>query len=171
MDPNRGNMASLKGVFDRLGAQYGPRVVLRIVSSRPFEPNTALQTEFVPWELEQSRRDLQLFDMGIMPLRDDEWNRGKCGFKLIQYMAVAAPTVASPVGVNQEIVVDGKTGYLAATEEDWYDRLQRLIDDRVSRVEMGRAGRERVEQHYSLLTVLPTLVDVLTREAATAGGS
>jgi glycosyltransferase involved in cell wall biosynthesis len=165
MDPNHGDLALIREALNLLGERYGPHVVLRIVSSQPLDLATRLETEFVPWELASSRRELQGFDIGIMPLLDDPWNWGKCGFKLIQYMAVSAPAVASPVGVNREIVIDGQTGYLAATTEDWYERLCCLIDDPISRVEMGQAGRERVEQRYSVDAVLPTLIQVLERAA------
>jgi glycosyltransferase involved in cell wall biosynthesis len=130
---------------------------------------TELNLEFVPWTLETSRGELQKFDVGIMPLEDTDWNRGKCGFKLIQYLAVGAAAVASPVGVNPEIVRDVETGYLAYDTEEWKDRLISLIEDRALRLRMGRSGRERVERCYSLNAIMPSLVDILQRGAATGG--
>jgi glycosyltransferase involved in cell wall biosynthesis len=168
MDANRGDLAPLRETFDWLGEHYGSRVVLRVVSDEPLRMETRLPVEFVPWTLESSRRELQQFDIGIMPLDDTEWNRAKCGFKLIQYLAVAAPAVASPVGVNSEIVQEGHTGYLATSTEKWCQSLQRLIDDRAARVEMGRAGRAWIKRRYSVEAVLPTLCDVLVRGAARA---
>jgi len=105
-----------------------------------------------------------------MPLEDTEWNRGKCGLKLIQYMAVGAAPVASPVGVNQEILQDGETGYLALTTAEWKDRLARLIEDETLRLRMGCAGRERVEQAYSVKAVLPALVRILRSSRAVKEG-
>jgi len=166
LNPNRGDLAPMRPVFDWLGEQYGERVILRIVSSQPLKMETRLRLEFVPWTLEDSRVALQQFDIGIMPLEDTEWNRGKCGLKLIQYMAVGAAPVASPVGVNQEIVQDGKTGYLALTTAEWKDRLARLIEDETLRLRMGYAGRERVKQYYSVRAALPLLANALRHGAA-----
>jgi glycosyltransferase involved in cell wall biosynthesis len=160
-DPNRGDLASMRPVFDWLGEHCKERAVLRIVSDCPLGMETGLRQEFVPWTLASSRAELRQFDIGIMPLDDNEWNRGKCGFKLIQYMAVGAATVASPVGVNQEIVIDGETGYLAATAHEWQQRLASLIEDNQVRVQMGHAARKRVEQHYSVRAVLPLMVDAV----------
>jgi glycosyltransferase involved in cell wall biosynthesis len=157
-DPNRGDFAGMRPVLDWLGSRYGQRVVLRTVGRRPLEMETSVLQEFVPWSLETSLGELQRFDVGIMPLQDTEWNRGKCGLKLIEYMAVGAAAVASPVGANREIVVHGETGYLAVTVKDWCSQLELLIDDKALRDQMGREGRRRVEQMYSVKSALPVLV-------------
>ena len=169
-DPNRGDLAPMRPVFDGLHERYGERVMLRTIGRRPLEIETALKVEFVPWTLESSRPALRQFDIGIMPLDDTAWNRGKCGFKLIQYMAVGAAAVASPVGVNRQIVREGQTGYLATTAEEWLGRLNCLIEDEALRVRMGRAARERVEQVYSVKAVLPHLVKVLEQARAMRWG-
>jgi glycosyltransferase involved in cell wall biosynthesis len=166
-DPNRGDLAPMKPVFDWLGQRYGEGVVLRAIGRRPLEMETTLTLEFVPWTLESSRGELRKFDIGIMPLEDNDWNRGKCGFKLIQYLAVGAAAVASPVGVNLEIVRDRETGYLALETEEWKDRLTSLIEDRALRLRMGRSGREHVERCYSLRSALPLLINVLKNPAST----
>jgi glycosyltransferase involved in cell wall biosynthesis len=165
-DPNRGDLASMKPVFDWLGQRYGGGVVLRTIGRRPLVMETMLDLEFVPWTLETSRGELQEFDIGIMPLEDNDWNQGKCGFKLIQYMAVGTAAVASPVGVNREIVQDKETGYLAQATEEWTHSLASLVEDRTLRLQMGCSSRERVERCYSLKAVLPTLTDVLRRGAS-----
>jgi glycosyltransferase involved in cell wall biosynthesis len=165
-DPNRGDLASMKPVFDWLADRYGEGVALRTIGRRPLEMETKLNLEFVPWTLETSRWELQKFDIGIMPLEDTDWNRGKCGFKLIQYLAVGAAAMASPVGVNQEIVRDKEAGYLALDTAEWQNRMASLIEDRELRLRMGRSGRERVERCYSLKAVVPWLMDVLQRGAA-----
>ena len=85
-----------------------------------------------------------------MPLTEDPWTLGKGGYKLLQYMASGLPVVASPVGINAEIVVDGVTGYLAGTDEEWEEKLLALAADAELRSRMGREGRERVEAEYSL---------------------
>lgn len=166
LNPNRGDLAPMRPVFDWLGERYGERVVLWIVSSQPLEMETQLRLEFIPWTLEGSQAALQQFDIGIMPLEDTEWNRGKCGLKLIQYMAVGAAPVASPVGVNPEIIRDEETGYLATTTEEWQKRLARLIEDETLRLEIGYAARQRIEHYYSLKAILPLLIEVLERGAA-----
>jgi glycosyltransferase involved in cell wall biosynthesis len=164
-DPNWGDLTPLKPVFDWLGDRYGQQLVLRTVGCRPLEMETSLCTEFVPWMLEGSLSALQDFDIGIMPLKDTDWNQGKCGFKLIQYMAVGVAAVASPVGVNQDIVRDGETGYLATATGEWRERLVRLIEDEALRLSIGNAARRRVEKCFSVKAVLPLLVTVLEEVA------
>ena len=170
-DPNRGDLAPMKPVVDWLGERYNEQVVLRIISDQPLDMETTLRQELVAWTLESSQADLQQLDVGVMPLEDNRWNRSKCGFKLIQYMAVGAAAIASSVGVNQEIVIDGKTGYLAVTVEEWQQRLASLIDDEQLRTQMGHAARKRIEQYYSVKAVLPLLVDVVRRGAESVGSN
>ncbi len=115
-----------------------------------FPPIPGVHPRFIPWSIASETAALLQFDVGIMPLPDDDWSRFKCGFKLIQYMAAGLPTVASPVGVNPQITVPGVTGELASTTTDWVDALQRLLLDADQRNRMGIAGRTRVENQYSL---------------------
>ncbi|MFW6116165.1 MAG: glycosyltransferase family 4 protein [bacterium] len=123
---------------------------LRVVSSRPYEPAVSgLPIEFVPWALEREIENLMEFDIGVMPLHDSEYARGKEGYKLKQYMACGLPAVASPVGYNRKIVTDGQTGYLAATAEEWVLKLGRLLADTNERERLGRNGRDFVVEHYS----------------------
>lgn len=104
------------------------------------------------------------FDIGVMPLTDDAWARGKCAFKLIQYMACGVPVIASPVGANVD-VVGADCGLLAATEGQWLEALRTLRDMPDRAAEMGAAGRERVERHYSLHRNLPVLAEVIRTTA------
>jgi glycosyltransferase involved in cell wall biosynthesis len=85
-----------------------------------------------------------------MPLADDEWAKGKCGLKVLQYMACGVPVVASPVGVNREIINDGENGFLAATDKEWLEKLSLLASNEELRRKIGQKGRETVEKHYSL---------------------
>jgi glycosyltransferase involved in cell wall biosynthesis len=112
----------------------------------------------VPWQLDTEVEELVSCDMGIMPLRDDAYSRGKCGAKLLQYMGVGIPAVASPVGANREIIEQGKTGFLARTESEWEETLGQLIMDASLRRELGQAGRERVEHDYALSDVAARLI-------------
>jgi glycosyltransferase involved in cell wall biosynthesis len=113
--------------------------------------------EVKPWSEVSEVTDLQRFDAGIMPLPDDPWKRGKCGYKLIQYMACGIPVVASPVGVNKEIVDHGVNGFLAETTTEWIEALRILRDNPDLRRRMGAAGRRKVEQRYCLQVTAPRL--------------
>ncbi len=108
-----------------------------------------LDVECKSWNAEREVTDLQSFDIGIMPLPDDPWAKGKCGLKALQYMAVGVPTVASPVGVNQEIIRDGHNGFLASTHTEWVEKLSHLLENQKLREEFSREGRRTVEQKYS----------------------
>ncbi len=104
-------------------------------------------------------------DVGLMPLFDSPWERGKCGYKLIQYMACGLPVVASDVGVNSEIVQDEVNGFLARSSEDWVNSLERLLTDTEMRKRMGKAGRQRVEEEYCIQKTAPKLAGWLKQVA------
>ena len=110
-----------------------------------------------PWTEASEVADIQPFDIGIMPLPDEPFERGKCGYKLIQYMACGKPVVASPVGVNSVIVRNGVEGFLASSTDEWIASLQKLVDDSALRKQMGQVGRARVETEYSLQVTAPKL--------------
>jgi glycosyltransferase involved in cell wall biosynthesis len=98
-----------------------------------------------------------------MPLPDDEWANGKCGLKGLQYMALEIPTIMSPVGVNTEIIQDGKNGFLASTEEEWLERLSLLIESKELRNQIGKAGRDTVVNHYSVDAYKQKYVDLFNQ--------
>lgn len=106
--------------------------------------------QFIRWNKDTEIEDLCHMDIGIMPLEDTEWAKGKCGFKLIQYLAIGIPAVASPVGVNDRIVLEGETGYLANSPETWIQSLEALLTNDELRNEMGRKGREHIVKNYSV---------------------
>ena len=116
---------------------------------------------FTAWTEAGEIASVQAMDIGIMPLPDEPWARGKSGYKLVQYMACGLPVVASPVGVNADIVEEGVTGLLATDPEQWRTALTRLIDDAELRAAMGQAGRVRAVEAYSLQTHAPRLVEVI----------
>lgn len=120
-----------------------------------------LPVRTLPWTEETEVADIQHFDIGIMPLPDAPFERGKCGYKLIQYMACGKPVVASPIGVNSVIVRDGVDGLLASTHQEWVSALTRLIADRVLRQQMGREGRLRIENEFSLHQAAPRLIKLI----------
>ncbi len=120
----------------------------------------------VPWS---TSREVELFstcDIGIYPLSDDDWARGKCGFKAIQFMACGVPVVAAAVGVNREIIRDGENGFLASTHGEWATKLERLLTDPALRERFAAAGRRTIEQHYALHVTAPQIERIL-RDAAT----
>jgi glycosyltransferase involved in cell wall biosynthesis len=118
-----------------------------------------------PWTLEREIEMFNTCDVGVYPLPNDEWTLGKCGFKAIQFMACGVPVVASPVGVNTDIIEDGVSGLLANTESDWLRQLRMLITDVPARRRIGAAGRARIESAYSLRRHAPSVVAVLERAA------
>lgn len=126
--------------------------------------NSARRTslfEFRDWSQDNEIADIQCMDIGIMPVPDEPWARGKCGYKLIQYMACGIPVVASPVGVNCQIVQHGVNGFLASTDEEWHRALEKLAGDAELRARMGRAGRANVEAHYSIQRYGPVMADLI----------
>jgi glycosyltransferase involved in cell wall biosynthesis len=129
-----------------------------------------LPLENIPWSEQAEIAEIQQFDVGIMPLPDEPWACGKCGFKLIQYMGCGIPVVASPVGVNREIVDHGKNGFLAQDGGQWLEALRSLRDDHELRRRMGEAGRHKVEQNYSLQVAAPMLLSVLENSVKSRQG-
>ena len=127
------------------------------------KPETYKNIEHRIWTEENEVKSIQDMDIGIMPLPDTPWMRGKCGYKLIQYMACGIPVVASPVGVNSIIVEHGINGYLVNTEEDWNNAFTKLIENKDLRNKFGAAGREKVEQTYSLSVVVDELVKIIAK--------
>lgn len=131
-----------------------------LVVGASLHPSRSRQVEFRPWSEETEVADIREMAIGLMPLRDDPWARGKCGYKLIQYMACGVPVIASPVGVNRDIVEHGVNGFLASTEEEWRDALAALMADPDLRLRMGRAGRAKIETSYSLQALAPRLLRI-----------
>jgi glycosyltransferase involved in cell wall biosynthesis len=125
--------------------------------------------DFRDWSETEEIALIQGMDIGIMPLPDQPWARGKCGYKLIQYMACGRPVVASPVGVNAEIVEHGVNGFLATTEAEWAEAIRELAADPHLRARMGAAGRRKVEQSYSLEVHGPRLARLVREVVENAG--
>lgn len=138
----------------------GGNGVVRLIGSGQIHL-PGVPVEVLPWDETTEINELKQFDVGIMPLPDESWERGKCGFKLIQYMACGLPVVASPVGVNSKIVEQGVNGYLAETPAEWIQSLNALLLDVDQRKRMGQAGRKKVEQGYSLQMTGPRLAGLI----------
>lgn len=158
------NLKMLSIVEDALSilAGRGYHFVLKIVSSKSFAfKDRRIPVVFKKWSLENEVANLLSFDIGIMPVRDDEYTRAKEGYKIKQYMACGLPVVCSPVGKNKELVKDGENGFWASSDEDWVEKLSMLIKDSKLREDMGRRGREFIERHYSLRRIAPQLKALL----------
>lgn len=141
----------LRPVLEELQQRW-PALRMRIVCSRfPAWPESML--ERVQWSPQSEIDALASADVGIMPLTDNEWTRGKCAFKLLQYMAAALPCVASPVGANRDVVSDDVTGFLASTPAEWHAAFARLLESPQLRERMGGAGLARVRQQYDVAVV------------------
>ncbi len=133
----------------RIREKYGEKVSFKVIGDPEYE-NEELGIKGIPWCSQTEVEDLSDIDIGIMPLPDTEWARGKCGLKGLQYMALEIPAVMSPVGVNTEIIEDEVNGYLADGEEDWVEKLSALIEDEALRKRLGKAARQTVVDHYSV---------------------
>jgi glycosyltransferase involved in cell wall biosynthesis len=121
----------------------------RVISNQA--PEFELKSlNFVPWNKSTEIEDLAKINIGIMPMEDSKWSRGKCGFKGLQYMALEIPAIMSPVGVNTEIVKDGENGFLCDTPNEWEQTLRKLIEDIPLRKEIGARGKQTVIERYSV---------------------
>lgn len=159
-------LESIAPVLADVCAAHGARLLL--IGAQPGTlrgPHVA----YAPWSESSEARDIEGIDIGIMPLPDGPWERGKCGYKLLQYMACGKPVVASPVGENPFIVRAGVNGFLAATEDGWRTHLTALLGDPGLRTALGTAGRATVEQGYALETAADRLAQFVRETAHHAG--
>ncbi|MDQ2769623.1 MAG: glycosyltransferase family 4 protein [Bacteroidota bacterium] len=135
----------------QLKAKYGDRVYFKVIGDGSYR-NEELGIVGLPWRKDTEIADLSEIEIGLMPLPDTEWAKGKCGLKGLQYMALEIATLMSPVGVNSTIIQDGVNGFLADQPEEWVAKISTLIDNEALRLQMGRAGRQTVVDHYSVLS-------------------
>jgi glycosyltransferase involved in cell wall biosynthesis len=161
MDPDRGDLDVVTNSLTRISSIYPDKVALLTIARKPYSRLIDMPQIFIPWTLETSLQSLQKIDIGIMPLEDTEWNRGKCAFKLIQYSSVNAAAVASPVGMNKEVIIHNNTGFLADTQEDWFEQLSLLIRDSDLRLKLGQNGRHHIEEYYSVNSRIDQLVHAI----------
>lgn len=148
-----GSSSTVRGLEQRAAlwaqiAERFPGVRLRLICDR--FPELGLPTEAVAWSAANEAAMLASADVGIALVPDDVWSRGKCGLKVLQYMAAGLPVIANPVGVHTDLIEPGASGFLAASDDDWLRAIGELASDPALRARMGRAGRERVEAAYSV---------------------
>ena len=138
-----------------------PNVIVRLVSNDSFLPLAGHpQVQEIVWNKEDEVSLLRSFDIGLMPLIDNTVTKGKCGFKMIQYMAVGVPVIVSPIGANISILDDQKAGLFASTKSEWIESLALQINDSQMRKEMGETGRARAVKYYSIKAVLPEYLKI-----------
>jgi glycosyltransferase involved in cell wall biosynthesis len=145
-----------RDLFRKISSQYNAKFIAIGIDANQF--NLPMQSE--KWSESSEVKSLYNLDIGIMPLLDEKFERGKCGYKIIQYMACNLPVIASPVGVNKAIIKHGENGFLAKTMQEWEEYLVLLITNPVLRKEMGLFGAESVKNHYSIDITAPILIDV-----------
>lgn len=138
-------------------------IVVRVIGGTYSHARARVET--LPYDLDREPADVAAFDIGVLPQPDDRWTRGKGAFKALVYMATALPVVASRVGVNPLVVIDGETGFCVGNDEEWIAALERLICDAELRQRMGARGRDRVVRLFSLRSQAPRLADVLRTAA------
>lgn len=141
------------------------RARVQLIGAGPIELS-GVPVQALTWNEANESKLLRQFDVGVMPLSDRPWEHGKCGLKLVQYMASGLPVVASPVGANCEIVEHGINGFLAVTQQDWEKALRLLQEDPCLRQRMGQAGRKKVKERYSLHVTGPRLAEIIQYAAA-----
>ena len=147
-------------------AKYGDRVSFKIIGDKNYYC-AELDTKGDAWIADTEIEDLSKIDIGIMPLPDDEWAKGKCGLKGLQYMALEIPALMSPVGVNSEIIQNGINGYLPDNNDKWLEVLSALIDDEALRERIGKAGRQTVIDKYSVEALKQKYLDNFNKLTAT----
>ena len=140
---------------------------LRVIGTPSYQID-GIDVDTMPWRANTELEDLSNIDIGIMPLPDDKWSKGKCGLKALQFMAVGIPTVCSPVGVNTDIIQDNENGLLAASEDEWIRKLSILLESPERREQLGRAGRRTVEQKYSAVSQAPRVHEIFKSVAQTS---
>jgi glycosyltransferase involved in cell wall biosynthesis len=153
----------MRPIFEKLGKKY-PHLELKIICDTFLEfENIAVIKKL--WSHEEEVEDLRSLDIGVMPLVDDPWSKGKCGLKILQYYGVGVPAVCTPVGVNRDVVQNGVNGFWAMTNDEWIEKLSTLIEDPSLRHKMGLRGRKLVRKSYSLQGCAPKFYGVIDEVA------
>jgi glycosyltransferase involved in cell wall biosynthesis len=151
------HLDTLRSALQKLAQRE--RFRLRVIGTPKYHLD-GVEVEALPWQSQTEIEDLHPIDIGIMPLPDDAWSKGKCGLKALQFMALGIPVVCSPVGVNTAIIQDGQNGFVPATEDEWVERLAQLLRSAEARKRIGLAGRATVEKTYSAAAQAPRVYTV-----------
>jgi len=156
-------LAAIAPALQRVVRHFPETEIAVCCDRRPDLPG--LPVRYVPWSETAEAGFLAAITVGVMPLADGPWERGKCSFKMLQYMAAGRPCVVSPVGMNREILAEAELGLAAASEDEWAEALSSLLADRAAAARLGQAGRAVAEAHYSLAALAPRLAALLRRVA------
>ena len=151
------HLDTLRGALKKLAETEKFR--LRVIGTPSYELSP-IDVEAMQWRATTELEDLCAIDIGVMPLPDDNWSKGKCGLKALQFMALGIPTICSPVGVNTDIIQDNENGFLAGTEAEWVEKLTALLRSAELRRRLGDAGRATVEQKYSAAIQAPRVYEI-----------
>ena len=151
------HLDTLRGALKKLAERESFR--LRVIGTPAYEC-APIDVDAMQWRADSELEDLSAIDIGVMPLPDDRWSKGKCGLKALQFMALGIPTVCSPVGVNTDIIQDAENGFIAGTEDEWVEKLSSLLRSAELRQRLGQAGRATVEQKYSAITQTPRVYEI-----------
>ncbi|MBI4929240.1 MAG: glycosyltransferase family 4 protein [Bacteroidetes bacterium] len=136
-------------MLKKLKDKYRDKIYFKVIGDENYF-NTDLSIQGIKWSLKDEIEQLSEIDIGIMPLPENEWTKGKCGFKGLQYMALEIPCVMSPIGVNSEIISDGVNGFLADKEDEWVEKISMLIENAELRKKIGTEARKTVIEKYSV---------------------
>jgi glycosyltransferase involved in cell wall biosynthesis len=150
-------LEAIGGALGRLAR--GGNCEIRVIGGELRIPDGEVRCQ--PWNAQTEIEDIRAFDIGLMPMPDDEWARGKCALKALQYMALGIPPVVTPVGVNAEVVTDGVNGFHARTEDEWVEKVERLASDPELRRRLGAAARRTVEERFSAAAQAPVVARIL----------
>lgn len=162
------HLDTIRGVLQELAETE--QFKLKVIGTPSYEI-PGVDVEAIKWKSETELDDLSAIDIGLMPLPDEDWSRGKCGLKALQYMALGIPTICSPVGVNSTIIQDGVNGFLADGKMEWIAKLKQLIDSAELRKRLGDAGRQTVEAGFSAKSQAPRVLEIfqsVVKEASRA---
>ena len=151
------HLDTLRGALQKLAKLH--RFRLRVIGTPAYKID-GVDVEAMAWKSETELQDLSHIDIGVMPLPNDSWSKGKCGLKALQFMALGIPTICSPVGVNTDIIQDNQNGLLADSEHEWVEKMSQLITSPEMRDRLGRAGRATVEEKYSATTQAPRVYEI-----------
>lgn len=156
------NIKKISTVLKELSKKYSNIILSLIGSNLSIE---GVKVENIKWSEENEVKELMEADIGIMPLEDGYWEKGKCGFKLIQYMACELPVIANSVSANKEIVDNSKNGFLVNSDEEWFKSFEILVSDEQLRKSMGLLGRKKIEEKYSYQVIYKKYVEAIRRES------
>jgi glycosyltransferase involved in cell wall biosynthesis len=158
---NLAYLEAIKAPLRRFLADHADSLLL-VMSDRPprFADLDAARIRYERWTVAGEVQAIRRMDVGLMPLPDNEWTRGKCSFKMLLYMACGIPVVASPVGMNREILEKCEAGLASATEDDWYEALASLHADRSQADRLGKIGRALVEREFSQVVITERLAGI-----------